>query len=318
MNNTSVHAIKRNVVLQKHELWYWILSIHLSFLSVAGNSAVIYIIWSTAKLQTKQNAFIISLAVADLCVGLFITPTGLICTYFERCEIQLQVVFYNFLLLASMTSLIIMTLDRYIAVIYPMKYNVLVTKVTTALLIALAWIFAFFISFIRLAWLYADLDALKRNDRVYRLVTNLTMGLLPCLIVLFAFAKIFLAVRGQYSRQESQRMQVAFNHSTATCTSVLEQESPRVNHRKNNTHKHRKNSSVRVLGGIVILFVFCYSFNLAISFCEDYDLCKVSDNFRDVSMIFIYINSSVNFIVYAFLKREFHQTLNLRFRSLRL
>lgn len=312
MNNTSVQAMKKIVVLQEHDLWYWVLSIHLSFLSVAGNAAVIYIIWSTTKLQTKQNAFIVSLAVADLCVGLFITPTSLICTKFVHCELQLQVVFYNFLLLASMASLIVMTMDRYIAVIYPMKYNVLIKKTAIALLIALAWIFAFFVSFIRLAWLYDDLDVLKRNDRVYRLVTNLTMGLLPCLIVLFAFTKIFLAVRGQRTRQESQRMQVEFNHRTATCTSVLGG-----HHRKNNIHRHRHSSSVRVLGGIVLLFVFCYSFNIAISFCEDYDLCEVSHNFRDVSLIFIYINSSVNFIVYALLKREFQQTLNFRFRSLR-
>jgi len=332
MNSTE--STKRITVLQKHDTWYWILSFHISFLSIVGNTAVIYVILATPKLQTKQNTFILSLAVADLCVGLFITPTDFICSRLATCELQLQVVFYNFLLIASMANLMALTIDRYIAVFYPMKYTLIITKSTTAALITVAWLFAFFVSFLPLSWLYNENhDILKRNDRVYRVAINLGVGLLPCLIVLFAFWRIFIAVRGQLSRQESQLMQVAFNHNNTQLISTnLSETSPtqdknynlslaREKNEKlgtNSQKKHRHHSSVRVLGGVVLLFVFCYSFNIILSLCYDFDLCETTPVFKEISMIFVYVNSSVNFIVYAFLKKEFRQSLNFRIRSLHI
>lgn len=335
MNSTE--ETKRISVLQKHEAWYWILSFHISLLAIVGNAIVIFVILATPKLRTKQNSFILSLAVADLSVGLFITPSDFICSLLAACELQLQVVFYNFLLIASMTSLVAMTLDRYIAVIYPMRYTYIITKTNTILLITIAWMFAFFSSFIRLAWLYDENDVLKRHDRVYRLITNLAVGLFPCLILLFAFGRVFIAVRGQLTRQESQLMQVAFNHNHSTLTLTnpsqqinsinLEQEgknfnvnSTRRTNENNRTkwrNKNRLYSSVRVLGSVVFLFIFCYSLNTVISFCEDFDLFTITHVFRDIAMILVFLNSSVNFIVYAFLKREFRQVLNLRIRSFR-
>lgn len=362
--NTSEDKSKQ--ILPQHDLWYWLIAFHISLLSIVGNITVIYIISTTSKLQTKQNAFILSLAMADLSVGLFIAPSSFVCSQIAMCELELQVVFYNFLLFASMANLMVLTFDRYIAVIYPMKYTSIITKTNTCILISIAWVFAFFSSFIQLAWFYSDYEVfMLRADRVYRLVADLLLGLLPCVAFLFAFLRIFIAIRGQLSRQESQLMQVAYNHHTASLsvnietTPRLERTSTDYNsarsaventqrknknsflktyqqdrrstdcnsarssvenintQRKTKNNKHRHHSSVRVLGGVVLLFIFCYSFNIVISFCDDYDLCETTQVFRDISQLFIFVNSSVNFIVYALLKKEFRQTLNLRIRSLR-
>ena len=57
------------------ETWFWILGWVLSFLAIAGNGITIYLVCSRGNLRTKTNAFIVSLSVADLCVGLDVIPS---------------------------------------------------------------------------------------------------------------------------------------------------------------------------------------------------------------------------------------------------
>ena len=57
------------------ETWFWILGWVLSFLAITGNGFVIFLVCSRRNLRTKTNAFIVSLAVADFCVGLIGIPS---------------------------------------------------------------------------------------------------------------------------------------------------------------------------------------------------------------------------------------------------
>ena len=51
------------------ETWFTILGWTLSVVAAAGNGSIIFLVCSKRRLLTKTNAFIISLAVADLGVG---------------------------------------------------------------------------------------------------------------------------------------------------------------------------------------------------------------------------------------------------------
>ena len=57
------------------ETWFWILGGVLSFLAIIGNGFTIFLVCSRGNLRTKSNAFIVSLAVADFCVGLSGIPS---------------------------------------------------------------------------------------------------------------------------------------------------------------------------------------------------------------------------------------------------
>ena len=48
------------------ETWFWILGLVLSFLTITGNGFTSFFVCSSRNLRTKTNAFIVSLAVADL------------------------------------------------------------------------------------------------------------------------------------------------------------------------------------------------------------------------------------------------------------
>ena len=67
------------------EIWFWILGWVLSFLAIAGNGIKIYLVCSRRNLRTKTNAFIVSLAVADFCVGLDVIPFLFACDVTNTC-----------------------------------------------------------------------------------------------------------------------------------------------------------------------------------------------------------------------------------------
>ena len=57
------------------ETWFTILGWTLSIVAEAGNGSIIFLVCSKRRLLTKTNAFIISLAVADLGVGASVFPS---------------------------------------------------------------------------------------------------------------------------------------------------------------------------------------------------------------------------------------------------
>ena len=65
--------------------WFWILGWVLSFLTILGNGFTIFLVYSRGNLRTKTNAFIVSLAVADFCVGLGVIPSLLACDVTNTC-----------------------------------------------------------------------------------------------------------------------------------------------------------------------------------------------------------------------------------------
>ena len=68
------------------ETWFWILGWVLSFLIILGNGITIFFVCSRGNLRTKTNAFIVSLAVADFCVGLSVIPSLFLCDFKNTCH----------------------------------------------------------------------------------------------------------------------------------------------------------------------------------------------------------------------------------------
>ncbi|EDO47730.1 predicted protein, partial [Nematostella vectensis] len=122
---------------------YWATRMIIAVITVIGNGVVIAVISCSRRLRNQPNMFILSLAIADFSVGLFITPTGFICLRLVQCDPRIQAVFYNALLHASMANLLTLTIDRLLAVTYPLRYRTLVTGFRMAVGVAAAWVTPF-------------------------------------------------------------------------------------------------------------------------------------------------------------------------------
>ena len=66
-------------------MWFWVLGWFLCIFTMAGNGFVIFLVCSKRQLRTKTNTFIVSLAVADFCVGMIAVPSSYLCKMENMC-----------------------------------------------------------------------------------------------------------------------------------------------------------------------------------------------------------------------------------------
>ena len=113
-----------------------------SILAIAGNGFIIFLVGSKRQLRTKTNAFVVSLAVADFCVGLSVIPLpffcGSSCKWPQAGASWPKLVRWLFGY-TSVTNLCSLVLDRYIAVVKPLKYLTFMTSRRVKQMIFFSW-----------------------------------------------------------------------------------------------------------------------------------------------------------------------------------
>ena len=128
------------------ETWFTILGWTLSIVAAAGNGSIIFLVCSKRRLLTKTNAFIISLAVADLGVGASVFPSEFFSEIVKtshnsssKCNNILRWLIRWLFGYASVTSLCSLVLDRYVAIVKPLKYLNFMSRGRVIKMIFVSW-----------------------------------------------------------------------------------------------------------------------------------------------------------------------------------
>ncbi|TKC53161.1 hypothetical protein EI555_006659 [Monodon monoceros] len=103
---------------------YVVLELALAALALAGNVLVCAAVGTSSALQTPTNYFLVSLAAADVAVGLFAIPFAVtislgFCTDFHSC--LFLACFVLVVTQSSIFSLLAVAVDRYLAVRVPLR-----------------------------------------------------------------------------------------------------------------------------------------------------------------------------------------------------
>ncbi|XDV54620.1 hypothetical protein PO909_022869 [Leuciscus waleckii] len=171
----------------KPEVEYVILYIFISLASVFTvflNLLVIISISHFKKLHTPTNLLILSLAVADLIVGLIES-----CWYFGEtfCSLFLFIVFV--VVSASLGNLVFISLDRYIAVSDPLRYTVRVTTDKVVCCIIINWL---------CSCIYSVIILYNINFNFEHVVTDLIITFVaPSSVIMSIYMKIFCVAKHQ-------------------------------------------------------------------------------------------------------------------------
>ena len=124
----------------------------VNVLVLLGNCLVVLAVFLDTKLRTVTNLFIVSLAMADLSVGLAVLPFSASLEVLNLwvfgdvwCSIWLAVDVW--MCTASILNLCAISLDRYLAVTRPVSYPSIMTPFRAKILLAVVWLLSFLICF---------------------------------------------------------------------------------------------------------------------------------------------------------------------------
>ncbi|KAM5229121.1 5-hydroxytryptamine receptor 2B [Ctenodactylus gundi] len=162
--------MKQTVEEQGNKLhWVALLILMVIIPTIGGNILVILAISLEKKLQYATNYFLMSLAVADLLVGLFVMPIALLTIMFEAvwplpliaCPawLFLDVLFST----ASILHLCAISVDRYIAIKKPIQANQHNSRATAFIKITVVWLISIGIA-IPIPIKGIDTDVLNPNN----------------------------------------------------------------------------------------------------------------------------------------------------------
>ena len=195
------------------ETWFWVLGWFLNILTMIVNGFVLFLVCSKRHLRTKTNAFAVSLAVADFGVGMIVVPSPFFCSLATECTPRSKeglIVTYVrvFILYISGTNLFSLVLERYVAVVNPLKYLTFMKRRRVIQMVLTSWGIPFLFA--------VTLVSIKLNgiDRARTMSSYLYLlfEIILCVILIFFLASMFFAL---YSRDRTLAKQLRFNQPVA-------------------------------------------------------------------------------------------------------
>ena len=268
------------------ETWFWVLGWFLSILTMVVNGLVIFLVCNKRQLRTKTNAFVVALAVADFGVGMIAFPSHFFCSLATECPLsskgRVTVIFVRvFIVNTSGTNLVGLVLERYVAVVKPLKYLTFMKRRRVIQMVLTSWGIPFLFSLILVSIKLSGIDLAKTIGGYLGLLYRIIL----CLILIFFLAAMFLVVYNLNSRDHTLDKQLRFNHVVARA-------------------KTQNTSAVKWVALITCVFLSCYGIMMHCSFLL---LTGQSCNDHYFKIPLQVINSGINPIAYAFFKRDIKQ-----------
>ncbi|CAG13003.1 unnamed protein product, partial [Tetraodon nigroviridis] len=272
-----------------------------SLLTVCGNLLVITSVIYFRQLHTPTHYLILSLAVADLLVGVIVLPfsAALIvnpCMYLQTFICRVRNVCDIFMCTTSILNLCFISLDRYHAVCQPLKYRMIINVRVTVGMIVLSWCLPVLIA---ICITMSDMNKKKSQTRCLLFQTpSLTLLIigtvlllyLPAVIILTTYIKILIVAQRQARAIEN-----------AACLSGKPGE----------MISKKQNKATRTLAIIIGVFLTCWTpFSFCVTFnpLTNYTIpVPVIESFK----CFGWSNSMLNPFVYAFFYSWFRSAFRM-------
>nr|XP_057937710.1 trace amine-associated receptor 13c-like [Doryrhamphus excisus] len=276
----------------------YVLLSSISIITVALNLLVIFSISYFRQLHTPTNLLLLSLAVSDLLVGLLLMPVEII--YIEACwflgdvACTLYYVADYVITSASVANMVLISVDRYVAICQPLSYPSRVTRSRVRICVALCWLCSVVY---RLALLHDHLQEPGRSisclgecvvviANVAGWVDLVFTFVLPISVIVALYLRVFGVAVAQ---ARAMRSHVGAGHARRVKKSEMK--------------------AARTLGLVVAVFLICfcpyYSPTMA---GEDTALDAASATFE---IWLAHFNSCLNPVIYALFYPWFRKSVRL-------
>ncbi|XP_055377489.1 uncharacterized protein LOC129609541 [Condylostylus longicornis] len=188
-----------------------LLTIFFTFIviTIIGNTLVILAVITTRRLRTVTNCFVMSLAVADLLVGIFVMPPAVAVHILDSwplswvlCDIYISL--DVLLCTASILSLCAISVDRYLAVTQPLTYSrKRRSKRLALIMILIVWLLALAITCPPILGWYEqgrrDLTYCRYNQNEgYVIFSAMGSFFIPMTVMIYVYARISCVVASRH------------------------------------------------------------------------------------------------------------------------
>ncbi|EDO35409.1 predicted protein [Nematostella vectensis] len=263
-----------------------IINMIFSAAGTIGNTVVCIVIFANVDLHTVTNYFIFSLSIADLLVCTVAQPmyVASLLGFVDGRFVSIRRMFAFVSVLASVSNLWAVTVDRFLAISSPLKYPRRLSVARTKLVLFFIW---------TTAWTFGGAAAFLRIMR--QVVQYYTIIMIACIIPIYV--RIFYIAR-RHAKLITQQVSY-FNRPQYAAVKI---------------RKERENIAAKTVGTVLIVFAFCWMPLEILPF-----FYRI--NPKNVQKIFVYVNtlalcqSALNPLIYSWKMESFRRKVR---RVLRL
>ena len=283
--NESCHKLptaKWNVALTT------LLGLLISIIACSTNALILIAIYKKQALRSITNYFLASLAVGDFFVGIVAVPLwitrSLLAVADEEHPLSISVDYVYVLSVAISTyNLCTISLERYVGVIFPLRYNAIVTLRRFRCAVVSVWVLSSFIASLRLV---IDEDA-------YWITVVSTVFFIPGAIISYSYVCIF--------KEASRQSRVIGQQSDSALASQV--------------HNKKASMTIAIVIGVFYLTALpIIAFSITEVTSEKDMSCEQNKKFESWAtwaLFLAYSNSAINPWIYAARKREFRDALKV-------
>ena len=303
-----------------------------------GNFIVLYAFIFYKKLRSNvTNYFVTSVALSDILTTGLVTAFHLDATTTDHqwthgeFMCSLYTTMYLLAVPSSIINLCAVTVDRYLVLKMPFRYNSLMTPRRAVLIICCLWVYAIVWACLPVMGWKQDLPAVENgfcyfnSTKEYNIAVNVFNFFLPMIFMAVFWSLIFAIVRQHRKRFQrierslSLNTNESLNSSNGDVAHVSSPISPKMEKRERKRLRRNVRGS-RYIGFIVVLFYFCWFPYVTLSLVGN--LCKTCSDYFDYELpdAFLalgFLNSALNPFLYPFHDKHFKGAFKDTWRKLK-
>ncbi|XP_055042909.2 trace amine-associated receptor 13c-like [Misgurnus anguillicaudatus] len=288
---------------------FYLILVSAMVVTILGNSVVIISIAHFKQLQTPTNILVMSLALADLLLGVMVMPLSVVrsvngCWYYGDAVCLLHSSFDLFLTSVSIFHLIFIAIDRYQAVCHPLHYHRRVTIPVAWVMVLLSWsmaaLYAYGVLFSKanvegldefLASVHCLGGCSLYFNALWSVLDTLFTFFLPCSVMIGLYARIFVVAKKHVRKIGESHQQ---EHESRFRSS-----------------RRSERKAAKTLGVVVGAFIICWLPFFINSLMDPYIHFSTPFALFEAFVWLGYINSTINPIIYGLFYPWFRKTLYL-------
>ena len=267
-----------------------VFNIFLTYTAFMLNIVTIYAIYKTSTMPKTLKTLLLSLACSDVAVGLFSQP---LYTFFlinwlrphnPGCNTQqVRTISSSLFSTASFLSVVTVSVDRFLAVHFHLRYQELVTQRRVVIVVIGIWVHSAFVSLMVLWGLLSTRDLI-----------NSVIGAFSFIITFVVYIRIYLTVRRHKNQIHSMQIRDETQFEELKSLIVLIK------------------STVGIFY-VYLVFLICYlPFLICMAVIRIYGSSIVLKKLFLFSLTLMYLNSSLNPVIYCWkMKHIRHAIINI-------